>query len=1041
MKTLFYLFNECKIERDDSPGEKLYQKLQAVANRFNTEEKLNRELFDDQGKGINGIVKIKTSEKEVESNKVEIMIEILNGEFQVYNWIYAEKKGTTIIFASEKDITEMMKADSEEEVRIILKNAVVIEGNPAHLSYLNYLLSCIPEILEQKKISIKKVKNKNKLKKFDLAASAGKPELNMREQRMQKRINEEGVDPKVLYLVDKRYLAHYSIDDFPRLNAFKQMYIKTKPRISAEQSNLLTDFYKEHGYEKKNDGSFWNPTLRTAEAFRYFMSKKKPLIKDNDLIAGTMTEDPVYGGIVQPYAIGWEIWGELKTISDREEEPFQIDDDDIETLHKKVFPFWMDKHIEAIWKTKVEETSKAVRVFNRKFFVIPWGLISLNPGSPGFETVVKKGLKWVQQQINKKSDDMTLDEEQQNTLKAMKIALEAVSIYTKNLKEHVESLVKTEKNKTRKKELIKLAEILDRVPYEPARTLYEALQSLWIMFIGIGLDSLNDNMSIGRLDQILQPYFEQDIKQKTTFHEKENYIKEVIEMVGCFFMRLNSHRVAINTRMAWHSSGAPTATAITIGGVTSEGKDAVNDMSYIILKTAEMLCTDDPDMDVRYMPGINSRTFLKRACEVNYITSGTPAIHNDKALINGWVANHPDWDIKDIRNWVSCGCTEPVMHGKHFAQSGDLDTNLAVPLEMALNNGNHPLWKRTVTESLGPPHIKYDEKDDNLGFIDFDDFYNFFKRQFEFIFRCVIEDGSKKIMKAQREVMPAPLYSALVDGCIRDAKGMLYGGAKYNTSGAALIGLSDVVDSLLVIKQLVFDESKITLKLLKEAIDNNFGAQTSDKNGKNETYRKIHAMIKHQVSKFGSGNETGRQMVDRVTRMIGDFFHMQQTDRGKTNKEKGNYIAGYKSASNHMVYGMVSGALPSGKLAGYSFTPGLTPSPTATKNLLDNLTDVASLDPATCENNIAYNVRLSFAKHNTYNENIEMITNYVATYFNSGGMQIQLNMVDSDTLLDAMANPEAYPDLITRISGYTGFYTKLHRELQLEIFNRTEFAL
>ncbi len=704
----------------------------------------------------------------------------------------------------------------------------------------------------------------------------------------------------------------------------------------------------------------------------------------------------------------------------------------------------MDKNIEAVWKTKVEADSQAVKVIDRKFFLIPWGLISLNPGSPGFATVVRKGLKGLRQEIKdklagiKKKTNSADDSKQQSisNLEAMEIALDAVSVYTKELAKEMGRQAKDPKiDNIRKEELKNLSEILKKVPDKPAETLHEALQSMWIMFIGIGMDSMNDNMSVGRLDQILQPYFESDMSKKTTAQEREDYIKYVIELVGCFFMRLNSHGILINSRLAWHASGAPTATAICVGGVTPEGEDGVNDMSYIILKVTEMMCLNNPDIDVRHMPGVNSRIFLERVIEVNYITSGTPAIHNDKEVIKGWAENNPHWDIKDIRNWVACGCTEPVMHGKHFATSGDLDSSLVVPLDMALNNGNHPKWELTESKPLGPQKPGFDERAEDLGFSDFKDFYGFFKKQFEFIFGLVIDGGSHKILEAQKEALAAPLYSALLDGCIESATGMLHGGAKYNTAGAAIIGLSDVIDSLLVIKQLVFEKKKFTFKDLKTAIDKDFAPKDKDPKKCQVDGRKIYALIKHSVPKFGSGNEEGRKMADRVTRMVGDFLHSQKTGRG------GKFIAGYKSASNHVVYGSVSGADASGRRKNRPYTPGLTPSPTATKNLLDNLIDVASLDSTTCENNFAFNVRFSFSKCNTYKQNIERITDYMETYFNRGGMQAQLNMVNSDTLMDAMANPQDYPDLIVRISGYTVYYTDLTREAQLEVLGRTEFGI
>jgi len=1022
MQTIFNLLMACSDVAEMEPAERLYQELKKVEKAYQ-EEGLKEQLIGEQGP-INGTVAIRAAD-----DSVNILVDVKDGVFNVSkNHVGAlGKNSATLIFASEQQIREFMQADIEEEVKKFLRAEMVVEGNPAHFVYFNYLLS---QVYYKEKIKMINVNiDKNEKFKFDLASKAGKPDRNMRKNRIAGRLKAETIDPGVHWLKDP-YLSAFTLDDFDRVKAFKQAYLSVMPEITSEQGEHLTDFYVQNGYDiNKQTNKPWNPMVRSAEAFNYLMTKKRALIRENDLLAGTMTPNPICGCITQPYTVGWKLWGDLKTIAVREDEPFAISQDTIEILHRKVYPFWMNKHIESVWKSKVSDDSDFVRTFNRKFFMIPWGLVSLNPGCPGLGTVVQKGLDGLKEDINMKLEELHIkpneDREEQenqiNSLTAMKITLDGMSTYAKHLSEEILNQANKTSDLKRKDELMTLHEMLSRVPDEPAQTLHEAFQVMWIMFIGIGLDSMNDTMSVGRLDQIMQPYFEADIEKLHTDEERETYIKEAIELTGCFFMKLNSHRIATDTMLTWQHSGAPADTSIVVGGVTPDGKDAVNDMSYIILKVTEMLSTDDPDMDVRFMPNVNSRTFLKRVAEVNYITSGTPSVHNDAAVIHGWQQNNKDWAIEDIRNWAPCGCVEPVMMGKHFAASADLDSNLTVPLEMALNNGKHIKWNRTAGSSaLGPETGEVDS------FNTFDEFFGAFKRQFEHLYDHAIIDGSYKILETQKEVMPAPFYSTLLDGCIQNGKGMLDGGAKYNTAGSSLIGLSDVIDSLIVIKQLVFDEQTHTFTDLKEAVDKNF---------EGELGRRVYADARHRVQKFGSGDANARQMADRVTRMIGDYLHSKDNGRG------GKYIAGYKTTSNHTVFGMVSGAFPSGRRAFQPFTSGLTPSPTASKNLLDNLMDVASLDPATCENNFAFNVRLSFSKNNTHEENINRITQYLEAYFKEGGMQVQLNMVDSDTLRDAMANPEEYEDLIVRISGYTGFYTKMQRDLQLEVIGRTEFAL
>ncbi|MCP3985838.1 MAG: formate acetyltransferase, partial [bacterium] len=880
---------------------------------------------------------------------------------------------------------------------------------------------------------------------FELAAKAGKPDRAMRKTRIDGRLRADAVDPGVHWL-EEPYLADYSLGDFPRLAGFRREHHEQLPEVTAEYGELLTDFFLENGYECRNDGTPWDPSLRTAEAFCHVMRHRKPLLRDGDLLAGTLTPNPICGAVNHPFTFGWSIWGELNTLERRELDPFAITPETTRILHKKVLPFWMNRHLPYVWQQRLRtrreqgESPRADRLNDRLFFIIPWGLVSLNPGSPGFGTAVRKGFTGLREEVQGRraefAGDSALDDDSRtarlNALGAMDTALEGVSIYTRRLADQVGTEADAEgTSRERRAELKEIERILRKLLKKPAETLHEALQAIWILFIGIGLDSMDDDIGLGRLDQILQPYFEADMARLSDQKERDAYLKRALELVGCLFLRLTSHRLAAATIASWQNSGAPGVASIVVGGVTPSGEDGVNDMTYLILKLTEMLSLDDPDMDARYMSGVNSKTYLRRVCEVNYITSGTPAIHNDRQVIEG-LRQH-GWALEDIRDWVPCGCVEPVVSGKHFAATGDIDSNLMVPLEVTLRNGRHPKWNRSPDEApLGTPTTGEVES-----FTSFDAFFTAFERQFHFIYETLIDEVSHELVKIHPEVIPAPLYSALLEGCIESGRGMTQGGAKYNSSGTSFIGLSDVVDSLLAIKKLVFDGvggKTIGFRELMDAVDHDFRGQTPGSDD-DRLYKRVYAAARYSAAKFGSGDPEAREMAHRVTQMIREFFHQHTNGRG------GPYTTGYRTNNNHTVFGRVSGASPSGRLANTPFTSGLTPSPVASKNLLDNLVDVGSIDPRTADNSYTLNVRLSFSRRNDHADNVALIAQYVDTYFESGGMQLQFNMVDSDTLKDAMANPEHYPDLIVRVSGYTGYYTRMQQDLQLEIIGRTEFAL
>jgi pyruvate-formate lyase len=334
---------------------------------------------------------------------------------------------------------------------------------------------------------------------------------------------------------------------------------------------------------------------------------------------------------------------------------------------------------------------------------------------------------------------------------------------------------------------------------------------------------------------------------------------------------------------------------------------------------------------------------------------------------------------------------------------------------MALNNGRHPLTKWEI----GPKTGNIEQGD----FITFDQFWGAFEKQCKFLLELSVV-GNNQLGEIYQKHQPAPLLSVLIDDCIEKGRGLTRGGGHYNSTGVSVIGLADVVDSLMVIKKLVFEEKVATFKDLKEAIDNNFNNNP-----------KLHAIVKTRVPRFGSGNNEAIEMANKVTGMVHGYYINQRNYRG------GIYTTGWWSMANHAVYGRVTGALPTGRLAGEPFTPGLTPHPSASVNLLDNLRDVAQLDPRNLDNNIAFNVKIVPGASDTHEKIVDTMTHYAKTYFEMGGMQTQFNVVTTDILKDALANPEYYQNLIVRISGYVAYFTKLQRDLQLEVIRRAEYRI
>ena len=978
-----------------------------IAGKFNTSPALQKEL-----KGTQGWINLSLGMKS-DDHLLESAIVFKDGVATVLKKI-PEDVESIIIYKTSDDLSKMTEATPDELYRMMLTGMMRTEGNMMLASLFSYLMALVFDKDQQKSVDqqIEAHKKANKIIGNNIAGC-----VDCRQERPRRRVDRipgKKIDPGVKYLDDPHF-AQYGLDDFPRLAQFRKDYFgKSKEAVVChEYGKLITDFHLENGYEVDRNGNPWEPNLRKAESLKYILENRKPVIRKQDLLAGTYTTSPISACVGHPFSVGCYSWGELRSFAKRELMPYEISEESIRILHKHVFPYWARRNIHELWR-KETNSSLPVQIHDRFFSIYYWKTISISEVPPGYDGLLKLGTKGLITKIEDElKNDHAADREKQNTLKAMIISLEAVNAYARNLAYRALEEATFERDANRKTELEKIQQVLLRVPAYPAETLDEAVQAIILLHICLGMENTDDGPMFGRLDQILQRYFESDIQQFAEPEEKEAYIKHVIDILGCFYFKEASHQILAPDIGNWQNGGSPPNGTITVGGITPAGEDAVNDMTYLLLKVTELLALNDPNVHARYQPGKNSIAYLKRVCDVNYITGATPCIHGDDAVMAALAAH--GWELEDVRDWVVNGCVEPGIPGKHCSATSSIEFNLVAPLEMALNNGKHPL----MNWELGPKTGRIENDD----FHNFEAFWKAFKTQCTFLFdQSVI--GNNQLGEIYQRHQPAPLLSSMMEGCIQSGRGATRGGAKYNSSGVSVIGLADVVDSLMAIKKLVFDTDVCSFAELKEAVDENF-----------TNHPKLHAMAKTKVPRFGSGSDEAVEMANRVTAMVHEYFAAQKNYRG------GSYSTGWWSMANHAVYGRVTGALPSGRLAGEPFTPGLTPHPTASSNLLDNLRDVAKLDPVTLDNNIAFNVKIVPSSSDSHERIIDIMSHYADTYFRMGGMQTQFNVVSTDMLKDAMANPEYYSDLMVRISGYVAYFTKLQRDLQLEVIHRAEYKI
>jgi len=979
--------------------------LRLLATQFSLRPSLKKYL-----KGVDGWINFSIGFK-TRSGSVKQGISFHNGKIKVLASI-PENADAVLTFSHEDALVDMFRLPPNEALNLVLKNRVVLEGNLAYLQTFNFFVSLLMEDKHQK--MLKKAQHADQQERqtnYGGEDASLSKEFEARPQyRMTCDRKKAKQDPGVHYL-DDPYLPEYSMDNFPRLRVFLDDHLNHKAEVCAERAKWLTRYYRDNGFEKDSEGNKPAPEVRQARAFKYLMSNKRPIIRGDDLLAGTSSSNPVAGSVVYPDAQGVMIWGELLSIDKRSLIPFDISKETIESLHFDIFPFWAKRNFNE-WMRVQNDYPICQKINERWVAYFVWKSIGISHTIPDIPRLLENGTLGIIDEIKQRlSASDPAAKAGKNALEGMMLCLEGINTYAENLAKEAEKQATVEAEPKRQKELLRLVEICRKVPMQAPETLDEAFNALWITWVGLLNENADTGLSVGRLDQWLQPFFESDMKKLSSPKERKAYIRHAIELAGCFFMRCTDHFPLGPDIANFLFGGASSTQALTLGGVTPEGKDAVNDMTYIFLKVTEMLSIRDVNVNARFKKGINSDAYLDRLCEVNFITAGTPSMHNDDAV---FASLEPHGYPKNlIRDWSATGCVEPTLSGKHMAHTGSILMNLVAGMEMALNDGYHPL----MNWHLGPKTGKVDSFDS------FDAFFTAYMNQQTFLIDQAVELNNA-LAEIHAQYRPTPLLSALMDGSIKKAKDVTNGGALYNSSGVSNIGLADVTDSLLVIKKLVFDEKRFSFSELKRALDTNF-----------EESPALRALVQNKVPLFGSGDPDAVSMANRVAGAFHGYYNQCR------NYRDGPYTAGFWSMSQHVAYGSLSGALPSGRLAGKAFTPGLTPQPSASKNFLDNICDVAKLNPEFMDNNIAFNVKLIPDSKDTREETVNTMSSYVKTYFDHGGMQMQFNVVTSETLRDAMAHPENYRNLLVRISGYNAYFVTLNKEIQIELIERTEYGL
>lgn len=877
-------------------------------------------------------------------------------------------------------------------------------------------------------------------------------------------------------------LRSVKLEQFSTVKAWrdKLFAVEGTPEICDELPRLLTEFLRQP------QNQALPPYTKRALALKHIFTHKTPLVKADDLLPGQTTTSFV-GPVVYVDTIGYCIWPELKTVTTRSQNPFKIRPEVAERLNRDIFPFWLEQKpaqevarysdydsadyenrdrinngdyspsIDPPLQKKAGQTPKAQELMERVAFFLADKATCVSHTVPDFGRVLKYGFDGLIGQARKDlADSAGKTEQQLEFLQGVIDVFEGAKIYAQHLAEAADKAGNSQ-----------LAAICRKVPAQPAETLHEALTTTWICYHLLLQENTNFGFSVGRLDQVLNEYYLADWQKLSSDAEREAYISHAVEMVCHFFLHCSDHVPLSTTGSETLFAGSGSNQALTVGGThyrDGQVVDAVNDMTYIILKATEILAIRDPNVHARYHCDIHHRdangkplapevmdAYLKRICQVNILTRATPAIHGDAAVVPAMAKYYAAQDgisaeeaLADAYDYTSIGCIEENAAHKHYGNTGSTLMVLPAVLELAIYGGKH---RSDGVDPESPNLFKATSDYTTLPLPQLESMQAFVDA-----FRFQLNEMAKHTVQCNNyfgrfyeQMRQSPLLSGLFTGPTNtpdsdDAvfRDLTAGGAKYNSAGIAVIGLADVIDSFCVIDSLVFG-GKISAGELLAAMQADFNEQNLNPSADNKSLlptliERLTSWLRPQkpqfalpqlskerikeireairlAPKYGAGvdqtpggvynNETALKYTKLLTEMLQEVFGQYRTHRG------GRYLPGYWSMTNHAGFGMLTKATPNGRRSGEPFASGITPCAGIVKangdpvNLLDHISSVTSVNANTVQNGYTYNLSLTTRDSSHFKEDTELFSRYMKTFADQNGVLVQMCVSSIDDLTAA----------------------------------------
>ena len=797
-----------------------------------------------------------------------------------------------------------------------------------------------------------------------------------------------------------------------RIESMRERLLEAVPQISSDRAVLITEAYKKYNNE--------TVYVKRAKALAELLEKLPVAILDGELIVGSVSDKLRCAHIFPEFGLDWlieELDGNPMRPENRPGDKYEISLKDEEAL-RSIAGYWYNNNHEYRCKAVLPEETHLIRemgVTDSYWLMIGGeGHLTVN-----LKRVVREGLEQYIERAKSRITELDLADpaqaEQKPFLKSVIISCEAVIRYAARYAVLARKLAAKEVRAVRKEELLYIADICERVPAKPARNFHEALQSVWFVNLCIQIENNGHSISMGRLDQNLISYYENDIKSGELTPE------DGLELMECLYLKLfQLHKITSwgNTKSF---SGYQLFQNITIGGQDKNGKDVANELSYLVLGAQAAITLHTPSISLRYHDRIPEK-MMYAAMDVIRIGGGQPAIYSDEVYIPALVNRGIRWE--DAVDYSVVGCVEAIVEGKQSGRpNGAGFVNLQKIMELALYGGRDSKTGICLHPGNG----------DLNTFASYEELYEAFKEQIRYYFRYqVITDNI--IDTVTEKGIADPFVSCLVDDCIGRGKTMKEGGAVYDYCGPLFVGAANVGNTLAALKKLIFDEGVLTGEQVMHALKTNFEDLVTTPSGP-----EIQKMLL-DAPKYGNDDDYVDDIMVDYFRFICEEVVQYKTTRNGRGPIGCIWQPSTSSVSSNVPCGECVGATPDGRKAGEALADTASPTHgTDTKGITASLKSVGKLPTVLVSGGQLVNVKVmpSMLDGMMTRKMVQVLRTYLGNY---KGMHVQMNCVSADTLKAAQERPAEYKDLMVRVAGYSALFTPLDKALQDDIIARTEHS-